>query len=301
MATADTVFDASVTWVPDALMGVYANSTPLATSLVHQYNMIMEKRDPRADSLPLMSSPLPTLFMCSAYLGIVYLGPRVMANRKAMELTNVMIGYNLFQALFNFWIFSRAVPYWFGGQYNWICQAVDYSSHPDAINMLWISWWYYISKFVDFFDTFVFVMRKKDSQMTFLHIIHHFSLPLFAWFGPRFAGGGNTSFGGMWNLFIHVVMYTYYLLSSLGERVKPYLWWKKYLTALQMAQFLLVFCHSLIPFVHPTCGFPIGMSSILLFNGMLYWILFWNFYKKSYTVVRDRNFNTTSKPASKKM
>ena len=38
----------------------------------------------------------------------------------------------------------------------------------------------------------------------------------------------------MLNSFIHVVMYTYYLLSALGPRVRKYLWWKKYLTAMQL-------------------------------------------------------------------
>jgi elongation of very long chain fatty acids protein 4 len=38
----------------------------------------------------------------------------------------------------------------------------------------------------------------------------------------------------MANSFIHVLMYTYYGLSALGPHIAKYLWWKKYLTILQL-------------------------------------------------------------------
>lgn len=31
-------------------------------------------------------------------------------------------------------------------------------------------------------------------------------------------------------------MYTYYLLAALGPEVQKYLWWKKYITVLQMVR-----------------------------------------------------------------
>lgn len=41
----------------------------------------------------------------------------------------------------------------------------------------------------------------------------------------------------MVNSFIHVLMYSYYGLAALGPSVAKYLWWKKYLTILQLIQF----------------------------------------------------------------
>lgn len=38
----------------------------------------------------------------------------------------------------------------------------------------------------------------------------------------------------MANSFIHVLMYTYYGLAALGPHIAKYLWWKKYLTILQL-------------------------------------------------------------------
>lgn len=45
----------------------------------------------------------------------------------------------------------------------------------------------------------------------------------------------------MVNSGIHILMYSYYGLSALGPRVARYLWWKKYLTILQMVRKLTKF------------------------------------------------------------
>lgn len=41
---------------------------------------------------------------------------------------------------------------WFHG-YNFHCQPVDYGYSPMALRMLNVCWWYYFSKFTEFFDT----------------------------------------------------------------------------------------------------------------------------------------------------
>ena len=177
---------------------------------------------------------------------------------------------------------AGAASYWFTGKYNWICQSVDYSTNPEAINMLSITWWFYLSKFIDLFDSIFFILRKKFDHLSPLHVIHHSTLPIFSWFGPKFAGGGNTSFGGMWNSLVHVLMYLYYFLSACGPQLQKHLWWKKYLTSMQMIQFLVVFTHCILALFHPTCGFSPGLNLILMFNGCLYWFLFLKFYRKAY-------------------
>lgn len=50
---------------------------------------------------------------------------------------------------------------------------------------------------------------------------------------PNFSGGHGTFFG-LLNTFVHIVMYSYYALAALGPQVQRYLWWKKYITVLQM-------------------------------------------------------------------
>ena len=44
----------------------------------------------------------------------------------------------------------------------------------------------------------------------------------------------SAFFGAMVNSFIHVIMYTYYGISALGPQFQKYLWWKRYLTIIQL-------------------------------------------------------------------
>lgn len=42
---------------------------------------------------------------------------------------------------------------------------LDFSYRDDRV-----LWWYYFSKLIEFLDTIFFVLRKKTSQITFLHV-----------------------------------------------------------------------------------------------------------------------------------
>lgn len=248
----------------------------------HYSHLMHVKRDPRVDGWLLMDSIVPTLVLSSFYLlFVMVLGPKLMEKRAPFEVKYPMLAYNLFQVFFNLWIFIGGASYWFSGEYNLVCQPVDYSNHPRATFALSMSWWFYFSKFLDFADSVFFVLRKKKDQLTTLHLIHHSTMPIFSWFGPKFAGGGNTTFGGTWNMFVHVIMYGYYFLAAAGVR-KELLWWKKYLTSLQMVQFLAVILHAAIPIFLPTCKYPKEMCYLMMFNAAMYWVLFWNFYQSSY-------------------
>jgi GNS1/SUR4 family len=59
------------------------------------------------------------------------------------------------------------------------------------------------------------------------------------WFGVKFTPGGHSTFFGLLNTAVHIVMYTYYLFAAMGPQYQKFLWWKKYLTGLQMVSRLL--------------------------------------------------------------
>ena len=58
---------------------------------------------------------------------------------------------------------------------------MDYSSSPDALAAAAAVWWYYWSKFTDFTDTLFMVLKKKNNQITSLHVIHHAIMPMTSW------------------------------------------------------------------------------------------------------------------------
>lgn len=46
--------------------------------------------------------------------------------------------------------------------------------------------------------------------------------------------GGNATFPNLLNNFVHVCMYFYYMMSAMGPEYAKFLWWKKYMTELQI-------------------------------------------------------------------
>jgi len=245
--------------------------------------LFTELRDPRADGMLFMWSPWPVLALCGVYYYIIRIGgPKFMENRPPYDIQKIMIAYNFFQTFFSLWIFSKAIRFWLTGRYNWLCQPVDYSDSEDGWLALDMTWWYFFSKFIDYLDSFFFVLRKKWGHLSTLHVVHHGIMPFTAWWGVKFVGGGHTTFCGFLNMGVHVVMYFYYMMTAFGPSVQKYLWWKRYLTTLQLVQFVTFFTHACFPLFLPNCDFPKIFSYIILFHGGMFFLLFLNFYRQAY-------------------
>ncbi|XP_061474655.1 elongation of very long chain fatty acids protein 7 isoform X2 [Rhineura floridana] len=258
------------------------NLTLKAASL---YDEWIKNADPRVDGYPLMSSPFPQTFIIVAYIYFVtHLGPKLMDNRKPFDLRQIMVFYNFgVVALSIYMTYEFLMSGWATG-YSFRCDIVDYSRSPMALRMVRACYMYYFSKFIELLDTLFFVLRKKNGQVTFLHVFHHSIMPWTWWFGVKFAPGGLGTFHGMLNCIVHVVMYTYYGLCSLGPTYHKYLWWKKHLTTVQLIQFILVTAHIGQIYFMDSCPYqyPIFMFIISLY-GSLFLILFLHFWYNAYT------------------
>ncbi|KAL6433438.1 hypothetical protein ACFW04_006524 [Cataglyphis niger] len=239
-----------------------------------------------------MSSPFPTLFICISYVYVVkVLGPKLMENRKPFQLKNTLIAYNLFQVIFSAWLFYEiGISGWLTGDYSLRCQPVDYSDRPEVLRMVHASWWYYFSKFTEFMDTIFFVLRKKNNHVSTLHVIHHGCMPMSVWFGVKFTPGGHSTFFGLLNTFVHIVMYTYYLLAAMGPKIQPYLWWKKYLTAFQMIQFIAIMVHA-FQLLFIDCNYPKAFVWWIGLHAVMFLFLFKEFYQQSYQEKKPRKSN----------
>lgn len=247
------------------------------------YTDVMENRsDPRVNDWFLMSGPLPTVCICLTYAFIVKIvGPKLMEDRKPFQLRKTLIVYNFLQVVFSSWLFYEAMDAAWYKDYSFRCQPVDYSRSPNAMRIASGCWWYFFSKFTEFFDTFFFVMRKKYDQVSTLHVIHHGVMPLSTWFGVKFTPGGHSTFFGLLNTFVHIIMYFYYMLAAVGPHMQKYLWWKKYLTSLQMIQFVCVMLHAFQLFFID-CDYPKAFAWWIGGHAVMFYFLFSNFYKQTY-------------------
>lgn len=252
------------------------------TKAVHFYDEVFAKKDPRVDDWFMMSSPLPSIVICILYVIIIKLGPWIMKDRRPLGLRNVMLAYNFVMVLLSTFCFVEfGVAGWFTG-YSFGCEEVDYSNSPKALRMANVCWWFYMSKFIELLDTIFFVMRKKFNQCSFLHVFHHAIMPASWWFGVRFVPGGFGTFHALLNSFIHLVMYTYYFMAALGPRYQKYLWWKKYMTKMQIIQFILVTVHSVQLLWMKDCRYPRLFAYWILAYAVIFLVMFANFYIQAY-------------------
>lgn len=84
---------------------------------------------------------------------------------------------------------------------------------------------------------------------------------------------------GLINSFVHIVMYSHYLATSL-KLGKP--WWKKYITQLQLVQFFLILFHFAQLVWVKNCAFPRWPAAVMIPQNLFMIVLFGDFYYKTY-------------------
>ncbi|XP_002733299.1 very long chain fatty acid elongase 4-like [Saccoglossus kowalevskii] len=255
----------------------------MATSQMRELLQWVESiADPCTNEWPMVKSPLMPLLATIAYLHLIRIGQVFMDNKKPLNLKGFMLIYNAFLVGLSTFMFMKfLLAAWPRPEFSWLCQSVDYSSNLQPIRLASACWWFYISKYIEFIDTFIFILRKKNGQVTFLHLYHHATMPFLWWFVTKWIAGGSAFFSAMVNCFVHIIMYTYYTLSAIGPSMQPYLWWKRYLTKVQMIQFVTVMLHTAYV-IYSNCGYPRWPMAFLIIYMASLFILFANFYSKTY-------------------
>ncbi|KAK4875003.1 hypothetical protein RN001_011425 [Aquatica leii] len=219
------------------------SSSEAIPQCLHKY---LGKPDPRVKEWFLLNSPINLIIIYSVYFTFLICGSKFMKNKNPLGLRKILVAYNFFQIVFSAYICKEICVSAYSLQHSLICTPLNTANNLSTLRLAKAFWIYYLSKAIDLIDTMFFVLRKKESQLTFLHIYHHTSM-LFNWYiGVLYVPGGQATVSVGLNSFVHVIMYTYYMLSAMGPQVKKYLWWKKYLTQLQMIQFVLLIVHLVI-------------------------------------------------------
>lgn len=163
-------------------------------------------------------------------------------------------------------------------------------------------WLYTTNKVLDLWDTVFFVLRKKTSHITFLHVYHHSSMPLLAFGFGKYAPGHEPTVVAICNTIIHVMMYTYYLMAAAGPKFSRFLWLKQYITKAQIIQFCMIIVYLVVACFN-SCGFNKYVTIAIIMQSGINLVLFINFYRRAYMQGRkvkcDVNSNTL-KLSSKK-
>ncbi|EDV96209.1 elongation of very long chain fatty acids protein 4 [Drosophila grimshawi] len=242
-----------------------------------------ELADERTQSWPMVSSPWNAASVLALYLLLVHLAPKWMASRQAFQLRLPLFCYNLLMAMLNAHICRELYTASRALNYSTQCQPCKLSYDPNEIRIASAFWWFYITKILEFADTLFFILRKKWSQLTFLHVYHHSTMFVICWIVVKWIPTGSTFVPAIINSLVHIIMYGYYSLSALGPRVQPYLWWKRYLTVLQMLQFALGLAWGAQAIVN-RCEYQPWLSYTGVAYMLSFLFLFARFYAQKYTI-----------------
>ena len=151
------------------------------------------------------------------------------------ELPTVALLYNMTQVVLCGYMTLESVMVASRHNYTWICNKIQ----PDA-PMAKLLWLFHLSKVLDLVDTVFIVLGRRWRQLTFLHLYHHSSIFAFYWINVNVNYDGDIYLTVLLNSFVHCVMYMYYVVALHTRAV----WWKKWLTRMQMIQFAIMICQS---------------------------------------------------------
>lgn len=272
----------------------------LLTDMNRRFNMTESgyyAGDPRVKDWPFMQGPESMVLLTALYMSFVWYGPFFMAKRQPVKGTGLMVIYNLLMVGLSLYMFVEFFAIGISQGYALLCQPVDYSTTPLGYREASVSWWYFFSKILEYMDTVFFILRKKNGQITFLHVYHHSTMAIICWYVAKYVPGGEKFYSGGLNTLVHVFMYIYYCLAAIGPQMQKYLWWKKYLTTFQMIQFLSVNVRCFVSVVmEPRCLYPRWLNVVAIVYSSSLFCLFSNFYKKSYIGTEGRAPSSTASP-----
>ena len=242
------------------------------------------------DSWPLMGTPYLLLSIFAVYLWVVLkAGPKFMENRKPFNLNNVTRLYNLLQ-IFCCAFFVLTSPQ-LGLKLKFVLHCLPLAKATDEISEGMLKyyhfcWYFLLLRLSEVLETIFFVLRKKQDQVTFLHIYHHIYVVAVLWCFSKYSASLNDGFIAVLNSSVHCVMYSYYFLSSFHHLKALIVKVKRFITTVQIVQLLILIAFSLRAII--SCGAS-NLHYLQMVNVGVLVFMFIKFYFKSYLQLRTKS------------
>ncbi|KAJ2846709.1 hypothetical protein IWW36_004218 [Coemansia brasiliensis] len=156
--------------------------------------------------------------------------------------------HNAILAIYSGWAFYTVFPHFARN----VAQKGLCDGLCDVDGTMWNSvlfvqnYLFYLSKYYELVDTLVLFLKGRTASL--LQIYHHAGIIVVMYYSNYYAPA-VTVFMVWENAGVHTVMYTYYALTAIKINVPG----KKYLTTLQIVQFLFGQSSVLLYFVLPNC------------------------------------------------
>eukprot|EP01114_Cavostelium_apophysatum_P019906 TRINITY_DN653_c0_g1_i1.p1 TRINITY_DN653_c0_g1~~TRINITY_DN653_c0_g1_i1.p1 ORF type:complete len:295 (+),score=60.71 TRINITY_DN653_c0_g1_i1:151-1035(+) len=249
------------------------------------------------------------VFMSLFYLATLFTLQVWMKNKKPFVLKSFTFVHNVILTVLSLAMFvgtTYGAILKYRAQGFWAGLVCEQEAEPIRGPLYYWSYIFYLSKFYELIDSYLLVLKKKP--LIFLHVFHHFVMPYVCWAGLEGKWCMALWTSSFWNSFVHIIMYYYYSVSTLGY--SP--WWKKYLTGLQIYQFVSGVLYTWVfffyyfqdikitneyPFVtfRPGCTGELWAVVGMFAVNCSFLVLFSQFYVQSYRTPRGQNAQRTKK------
>jgi cytochrome b involved in lipid metabolism len=161
--------------------------------------------------------------------------------------------------------------------------------------VVWTMYVFYLSKMLEFIDTFLLVLKKKN--VILLHKIHHLTTMSLVWHSLETSLPSDILAAGL-NCFVHTLMYAYFAFPK-GNR-----WLRQPMTTTQILQFVLCLAGIGYAQVRRITGTPCSGTNAAEWHGLLmygvYLALFGMFFVSQYCGKRkSKSASKKTKPAEK--
>ncbi|CRK92336.1 CLUMA_CG005853, isoform A, partial [Clunio marinus] len=235
-------------------------------------DFLEHKSDPRISKYFLMQSPFPILGISLGYLFIVKIVlPKYMKNRKAFDIKNILLVFNVWHMCANVGIFYYLASSGWLTTYNWRCEPFDRSPFGDPLTMLNSCWYFLMQKIIDLIETVILLLGKRFDLVTFYHVVHHFLMLNMVWGHIKFFPGGHATFFGFANSFSHIILYSYLIVTSLMPEIKKsFPWLRQLCTVLAATEIIAIILHSAQLFFKNDCNYPIESIYYVLSYSSIY-------------------------------
>ncbi|KAJ2453330.1 hypothetical protein EV183_002285 [Coemansia sp. RSA 2336] len=170
------------------------------------------------------------------------------SKQRFSAMNCVVFVHNAILAVYSGWAFYTVFPQFVRG----VAQKGLRDGLCDVDGYMWNSvlfaqnYLFYLSKYYELVDTLVLFLKGRTASL--LQIYHHAGIIIVMYYS-NYLASSVTVFMVWENAGVHTIMYTYYALTAIKINVPG----KKYLTSLQIFQFLFGQSAVFLYFVLPNC------------------------------------------------
>ncbi|XP_017475876.1 PREDICTED: elongation of very long chain fatty acids protein 4 [Rhagoletis zephyria] len=237
-----------------------------------------------------LRSPNFIFGVIATYLLLIYIiVPNYMKNRPPYQLKTYIVAYNSAQMLACIYIINEIFRITSTKIFRfWECSMFESNTLAEYLfnRVTYFTFWLKISELS---ETIVFALRKKQNQVSYLHVFHHCSTITLVYLLLVNYRGGSALYPLMLNCAVHVIMYAYYLAAAVcdAETLKRLTPVKKSITTIQMIQFVLILLQAAV--MSSSCVIAPMVVGYYAFVVIVIFYGFYDFYRKAYDASLKRS------------